>query len=54
MLQHDLHDIPVVSKDGKLVGVASRVDIGTTIVSAWARWSSDAYFCYSLKSDIYY
>jgi len=37
MLQHDLHDIPVVSEDGKLVGVASRVDIGTTILSAWIR-----------------
>jgi CBS domain-containing protein len=35
MLQHDLHDIPVVSKDGKLVGIASRVDIGTAILSAW-------------------
>ena len=37
MLQHDLHDMPVVSKDGKLAGVASRVDIGTTILSAWIR-----------------
>src|SRR5687767_6307719 len=37
MLQHDLHDMPVISQDGKLVGVASRVDIGTTILSAWIR-----------------
>jgi len=37
MLQHDLHDMPVVSEDGKLVGVASRVDIGTTILSAWTK-----------------
>lgn len=37
MLQHDLHDMPVVSKDGKLAGVASQVDIGTTILSAWIR-----------------
>ena len=37
MLQHDLHDMPVVSEDGKLVGVASRVDIGTTILSAWSK-----------------
>ncbi|HLE90387.1 MAG TPA: CBS domain-containing protein [Anaerolineales bacterium] len=36
MLQHNLHDMPVVSEDGKLVGVASRVDIGTTILSAWS------------------
>jgi CBS domain-containing membrane protein len=37
MLQHDLHDLPVVSGDEKLVGVASRVDIGTAILSSWAR-----------------
>ena len=35
MLQQDLHDMPVVSEDGTLVGVASRVDIGTKILSAW-------------------
>ncbi len=37
MLQHDLHDMPVVSENGKLVGVASRVDIGTTILSGWVK-----------------
>jgi CBS domain-containing protein len=37
LLQHNLHDMLVVSKDGKLVGVASRVDIGTAILSAWAQ-----------------
>lgn len=37
MLQHGLHDMPVVSADGKLAGVASRVDIGTAILSAWAQ-----------------
>ena len=36
MLQHQLHDMPVISKDGTLVGVASRVDIGTAILSAWS------------------
>lgn len=36
MLQHNLHDMPVISRDGRLVGVASRVDIGTTILSVWA------------------
>ena len=35
MLQHNLHDILVVSKDGKLTGIASRVDIGIAILSAW-------------------
>ena len=37
MLQHNLHDVPVVSKDGELIGVASRVDIGTSILAAWAK-----------------
>ena len=37
MLQHQLHDVPVVSEDGRLVGMASRVDIGTAIVSAWSK-----------------
>jgi CBS domain-containing protein len=37
MLQHHLHDIPVVSKEGRLVGIASRVDIGVTILSAWQK-----------------
>src|SRR5574341_2444521 len=37
LLQHNLHDMPVVSKDGKLVGIASRVDIGTAILSAWSK-----------------
>ena len=36
MLQHQLHDIPVVSIDDQLVGMASRVDIGTAIVSTWS------------------
>lgn len=35
MLQHQLHDIPVTGADGKLVGVASRVDIGVAILAAW-------------------
>jgi CBS domain-containing protein len=35
MLQNHLHDIPVVSSDGKLIGVASRVDIGVAILSTW-------------------
>src|SRR5512139_3833360 len=37
MLQHQLHDMPVVSKDDELVGVASRGDIGVAILSAWAK-----------------
>jgi CBS domain-containing protein len=35
MLQHDLHDLPVVDAAGRLIGIASRVDIGTTILASW-------------------
>lgn len=37
MLQHDLHDILVISADGRLAGIASRVDIGTAILSTWKK-----------------
>lgn len=37
ILQHNLHDILVISKAGKLVGIASRVDIGTAILSTWEK-----------------
>lgn len=37
MQQQNLHDIPVVSKEGKLIGIASRVDIGVAILSTWAK-----------------
>jgi CBS domain-containing protein len=37
MLQHDLHDILVVSHESRLTGVASRVDIGAAILSTWER-----------------
>lgn len=35
MLQHNLHDMLVVDKDGKLAGIASRVDIGISILKSW-------------------
>jgi CBS domain-containing protein len=37
LLQHKLHDIPVLSEDGKLIGIASTVDIGIAILSAWSK-----------------
>lgn len=37
MLQHDLHDMPVVSKAGKLIGIISRVDIGSAVLKAWEK-----------------
>jgi CBS domain-containing protein len=35
MLQHQLMDLPVVTKEGRLVGLASRVDISTAILARW-------------------
>lgn len=37
MLQHNLNDMPVVSKEEKLVGIASRADIGVAILSIWPK-----------------
>ena len=37
MLQHNLHDLPVVSKTGELAGIASRGGVGIAILSAWAK-----------------
>ena len=36
MMKHNLYDLPVVSEDGVLVGLASRVDIGVAILATWA------------------
>ena len=35
LVQHNLHDILVVAKDGTLIGIASRVDIGAAVLSTW-------------------
>ena len=37
MIQHNLHDILVVTEEGRLVGIASRVDVGRAILAAWSR-----------------
>lgn len=37
MLQHNVHDILVVSPEGKLAGIASRVDVGRAILTAWSK-----------------
>lgn len=37
MLQHELHDLPIVDQEGRLVGIASRVDIGTKILHSWLK-----------------
>lgn len=36
MLQRDLTDMPVVNARGELVGIVSRVDIGTAILALWS------------------
>jgi CBS domain-containing protein len=33
--QLQLHDLPVVDQTGKLVGIVSRVDVGTAFLSNW-------------------
>ncbi len=34
MISHDLLDLPIV-KNGKLVGIASRVDVGRAFIESW-------------------
>jgi CBS-domain-containing membrane protein len=35
LYQHEMHDLPVVDAHGKLVGILSRVDVGTAFISNW-------------------
>ena len=35
MYQRRLHDLPVVNQAGQLVGIVSRVDLGTAILRSW-------------------
>ena len=35
MEKHNLQDLPIVSKDGPLTGIASRVDIGRALLTDW-------------------
>lgn len=37
MLQQNLHDMPVVSREGRMAGIASRVDVGVAILKTWFR-----------------
>lgn len=41
LLEHQLHDIPVTTKDGKLTGIASSVDIGIAILKGWYTTGKD-------------
>ncbi|HET7091684.1 MAG TPA: CBS domain-containing protein [Anaerolineae bacterium] len=40
--EHDLHDLPVVDASGRLVGIASRVDIGAALLAGWRSAEVDA------------
>jgi CBS domain-containing protein len=40
--KHNLLDLPVVNRDGKLVGLASRVDIGRALLATWWQDASDS------------
>jgi CBS domain-containing protein len=35
MVRHELIDLPVVDQEGKLVGLASHVDVGTVFLQKW-------------------
>jgi CBS domain-containing protein len=35
IISHNLKDLPVVDQDGRLVGLASHVDIGTALLARW-------------------
>lgn len=37
MVKHQLMDLPIVDKDGRLVGIASKVDIASAFFAAWTR-----------------
>ena len=39
--KHNLLDLPVVNRDGKLVGLASRVDIGRALLGTWWQYAPD-------------
>jgi CBS domain-containing protein len=36
MLKNNLYDLPVTNARGELVGIVSRVDIGTAVLSLWS------------------
>ena len=35
MTKHDIHDLPVVDHNGKLVGLLSHVDVGRGLIATW-------------------
>jgi CBS domain-containing protein len=41
MNNHHMYDVPVVDDDDRLVGLASRVDIGTALLAGWRSASAE-------------
>ena len=41
MNSHQLYDIPVADDEDRLVGIASRVDIGTALLEGWSSSSTE-------------
>ena len=41
MNSHHIYDVPVVDDDDRLVGLASRVDIGTALLASWRNASAE-------------
>jgi len=37
IIKHQLQDLPIVDQEGRLVGIASRVDIASAFFAAWTR-----------------
>lgn len=35
LTSHEMYDLPVVDDDGRLVGLASRVDVGAALLARW-------------------
>lgn len=40
--KHDMSDMPVVDDDNRLVGLASRVDIGVALLARWCKNEAEA------------
>ena len=40
--KHDMSDMPIVDDDNRLVGLASRVDIGTALLARWCDNEAEA------------
>lgn len=43
MNKHKLYDLPVVNDAGQLVGLASRVDVGTALIGRWHEDVTDSH-----------